>query len=343
MEYLKFEKKITQLKSKALHVFAGPESFLRSEALLLLKKNIGEESLFYKEYNGNEGAKVDSIMMDLASDALFDDFNLIIVKEADSILGDLVEPLKKYMEGPNENSILVVDLQKLDKRSKFAKFVDKKGVLVECNSFFDRPKPWLNLPPWESDLVRWVVGRAKHHRKKITSETAFLLTEAIGNSLKDLDSQLQKIATSISDKPQIANEDVERMVKNSKRGSAFDLLDTISACQLPQSLKIAQQIFTNGLEGKDGQAVYDHTHIALQIIRLIHYRLRQLWKVSVSKDPAGIPEYARRKLVQNVQHFPEAKLIRCWQELLETEHLLKTSKVTPALGVEQLILRFTTS
>lgn len=273
----------------------------------------------------------------MSTDTLFNDKNLIILKNADTILTELAEPLTNYYKSPNPNSILLVELAKLDKRWKFSKTVAKNAIQVDCSALYDRPKPWLRLPPWESPLTKWVCLRCKKYKKIIQPQVAYFLTECVGNNLKSIDSQLQKIATYIKEIPEITEEHVEKLVYNSKKINVFDLLNAVSERKMDVSLKLCRQVFKNGLQAQDGGTISDSTHIALQIQRLLHYRFKQIWQLGISGNSSSISEFAKKQVSSYTKNFSRKKLIFVWKKLLETEYAIKTSRLDPSSSIEQII------
>jgi len=148
MDYTEFVKKFSKEKLKPVYLSYGSEKFLRAEVLQIVRKRLDNQSIFYKEYNATEDFSIASLMNDLCSDALFDDLNFIVIRSAHSSFTALLEPLTAYLKSPNPNSILFLDADKADNRSKFSQMVKKYGGVINCKAFYDRPKPWLNLTPW---------------------------------------------------------------------------------------------------------------------------------------------------------------------------------------------------
>lgn len=338
MNYMQFEREIKK-KIANLYIFYGKENFLKEEGVTTVKDKLPDA--FYTEYDVDNQFNVQELISNLSSDVLFNDTNLIILKNADIMITQLLEPLKAYYKSPNPNSILVIELNKLDNRSKFAKFVKNIAVCVECSPLYDRPKPWLRLPPWESDLAKWVCMRVKKYQKTMTPEAAFFLTEYVGNDLKSLDSQLQKMALFLQDTKNITPEDIEKLVGKSKKINVFDLLDAICSKKLDTSLNLMRQVFANGLQSQDGGSIHDPMHIGLQVLRLLHYRFKQVWQIGISGDSSSIGEYAKRQVSAFTKNFTKQQLIAIWKLLLETELHMKTSRVEPIVSIEQIIIHIT--
>ncbi|WP_372371556.1 DNA polymerase III subunit delta [Candidatus Uabimicrobium sp. HlEnr_7] len=335
---MQFEREVKK-KIANFYIFYGKEKFLKEEGIAMVKEKLADA--FYTEYDVDNQFSVQELISNLSSDVLFNDTNLIILKNADIMTAELLEPLKTYHKAPNPNSVLIMELTKLDNRSKFAKAVKNLATCVECSPLYDRPKPWLRLPPWESDLAKWVCSRVRKYKKTLAPEAAFFLTEYVGNDLKSLDSQLQKIALFLQDKKDITLEDIEKLVGKSKKINIFDLLDAISHKKLDTSLNLMRQVFANGLQEQDGSSTHDPMHIGLKILRLLHYRFKQIWQLGISGDSSSIGEYAKRQVSGFTKNFTKKQLISIWQFLLETELRMKTSRVSPIVSIEQVIIHIT--
>lgn len=333
MKYAQYQKSIGNSKVKPLYVLTGGEIFLRQEAIRLLKKRLGEDKFFFKEYEG-DNLNLAELVSEIYSRPLFEEWNLVIVKKAGPVAAALHDPLTKYLNSPVPSSVVVIELEKLDQRTRFAKLVESKGVLVECDSLKEKTSGAV------SELAGWIMNRVSRYQKKISLEVADYLGKMVGPGLNDLDLQLQKLSMFAAGKDTIELQDIRNLVENRHRINIFDLMDAIFSRQTGPALQLLSQLFKTGNIGQDGQLVIHPSHIALQCLRLIHFRLRQLWKYSVSHDE-DLPQFLQWKLAKQAPLFSEQALASIWKKLMDTEWALKTSQLAPFLALEQLILFIT--
>lgn len=337
MDYLQFEKKIYKGKIAPLYIITGEENFLKKQAVDLIKKRLGEDRIFFKQYAVEKQFNIQNMLNDLYSDALFDDYNLIILHDVDSIVSKLHDAVISYVKSPTSSSILVLVFKKLDMRTKFAKFVKENSIIVDCKALRDEIPSWSRHKEGKSEVVCWIQTRVKNYKKTIDQQPAELLAKLVGNNLSDIDLQIQKLSLFVKERSKIDFEDIKSLVQGSKKVGIFDLMESIFCCKKAESLRLLHLLFQRGLTSQDGQSIYDHTHISLQCMRLIHYKLKQIWKLMINPN-MDMSAYIKRKIMENVKLFSKKRLYLCWKELLQAELSLKTSQLPPNIIMEKLIL-----
>lgn len=327
MNYSQFVKAVSKTKIAPLYVVTGGENFLKKEVIQILKKQLGEDRIFFKEYLADSHFQVQDLMNDLYSKALFDEYNFIIVKDAQIIASKLGDPLLPYVQSPPGGSTLLLDFEKIDQRLKIAKDIIKNyATVIECQSLK------------ENEVLSWLEERAKHYRKKLHPEVAHMLLDLVGNSLGDLDLQMQKLALFRQDRSEIQPQDLKELVQGTKRVNIFDLVDAIASRNSKNSLQLCDLLFERGMLDKEGDSVSDPTQIALTLLRNIHNQLKRIWKVTIAKDRQGMPEFLLRKAADQGKAWDEESLLLAWRQLMETEQSIKSSQVDHSLAIENFIL-----
>ena len=338
MKYLEFLKKLGQEAIKPLYIIIGQENFLKLQAIAAIKNYLGHDRIFFKEYLADKQFDPRCLLDDLYSEALFDDFNLIILRDAQHIITRLYSILKEYVSNPPVHSLWIIEFDKLDQRTKFARLAKEKGVVIECLPLRPDIPSWQKGKRRDSELIEWLYSRVGYYQKNIKERAAYMLAELVGNNLSDLDLQIQKLTLFVKERREITAADIEAMVQGSKRINIFELLDAISARQRQMTMQLLYLLFRRGMMSQDGQAVYDPRRIGLQFLRLIHYRFRQIWKIRVANDFSDIPAFAKSKLMDHAAKFTPAQLVAIWQRLLQTELALKSSQTSPEPALERLLL-----
>ncbi|HNZ66668.1 MAG TPA: DNA polymerase III subunit delta, partial [Planctomycetota bacterium] len=239
-----------------------------------------------------------------------------------------------YLKEPPQTACLVLEFEKIDQRLKFGQTLKKKGVLIQCNPL--KEESWKSKNRL-SELAEWIHLRAEHYQKKIHPDAVQMLCELIGNDLQEIDLHLEKISDKFPNKKEIRPEDLKNAVQNTKKVNVFDFLDTIFSENKQKAFAMSCQLFEKGLVGQDGKNISGSTEITLQILRLIHYRIRQLWQIGVSRDTASISDFIQRKMKPQAERFSATRLKYIWQKTLETEIAIKVEQVSPELALEKLL------
>jgi DNA polymerase-3 subunit delta len=332
MEHTSFSQFLKK-ETLPLYVFTGTEALLKQEVLQNLKFHLGEEKTFFKEWD-NENFDIQKFLDDVYSSPLFEEWSLLILKRADGLETILYEAIEQYLKVPAHKSVIVLEFDKLDLRTKFGKMVTgKTDYVVECNPLKEKSI----FSSGDNKVVQWVLERATFYKTRINYEAANHLVSISGNNLTDLDSQILKLISFV-DNQEIQTEHVTALVSSQQRTNVFDLLEAIFAKNKRLALSLLNQLFERGNVSQDGEVIMEPMHIALQQIRLIHSRLRQLWKVCVSKKTEGIHPYVKQKLSKQASLFSAPKLSLLWHKLLQTEFVLKTSQQSPKLALELFVI-----
>ncbi|NUM36646.1 MAG: DNA polymerase III subunit delta [Candidatus Brocadiae bacterium] len=331
MKYTQFEKSIQKSPLKPVYIILGTEKFLKTQAMDLLKKKVGE-GCFYKEYASDENFSSQNLFADLYSESLFDERNFIVLKDAGKIFSKLGDPLMKYLQSPCSFSTLVLELDKIDQRTKLGKFLKEYDSIIEC-------EPLKENVPWsrENELVKWICQYMERYQKRIKYEAAEMLSEYVGNNLSDLALQIEKLAVYVKEKKEIVPDDIKAIVQATRKVNVFDFQDAISSKDLKKAVKLCDLIFKRYVSTQDGTTLSDHTGIALYLIKMIHKRMKDIWKISISQDTKNIHSFVVSKLQDHCKNFTADSLREIWRKILEAQMDVKISRTDPALSIEKLV------
>lgn len=332
MKYSQFEKTIAKKSIKPVYLLLGTEKFLKNQAIDLLKKKLGEDRLFYKEWLSDENFSAQNFFADLYSQSLFDEHNFILLKDANKVLSKLGDSLIKYIESPCSFSTLILEMEKIDQRTKLGKFLKEYDCTVDC-------EPLKENVPWsrENELVKWICMRMERYQKRIRYEAAESLAEYVGNNLHDISLQIEKLVVYAKDRKEILSDDIHSIVHATRKVNVFDFQDAISTKNLQQAIKFCDLLFRRYVSTQDGTTLSDHTGIALYLLKMIHKRFKDIWKIQISGDTKNIHPYVIKKLKEHCNHFNSKNLREIWRKILEAQLEVKISKSSPSLAIEKLI------
>src|SRR5687768_4582777 len=102
---------------------------------------------------------------------MFSERQVVILKEAQQMRD--IDKLESYIENPLGSTIFVVSYKekKIDGRTKFAKMLKEKGVLLSTKKIYEN-----QLPQWTEEIVH-------SHGYEISKKALMLLVDHIGNDL----------------------------------------------------------------------------------------------------------------------------------------------------------------
>ncbi len=374
MKFTDFTHKCNNTNNLPFYLISGNEYFLKKQALTLIKKQFFLEGGVKEgliEFNGKEtgsnftvnlaggnatqnvkvSALFNGIIDEVRTAPMFGKHKLIIVENADGFLVKYQERILDYIKNPFSINCMILEVLSIDKRTKLAKAMSgKQGVLIECDKLFDSPAPWeIKKPEYDSELTKWIVMHARNYDKTMGLKSAFCLLERTGNSLAIIDRQLDALSTFVGDRNEISIEDIQMFSGVSHREKLFNLLDAIGMKNTISAVKIAENIFNVGMENERKVITFDPRSIAITIVISSHKRMKDLWKIIRILDKGGnrndilektsVKRPFVDKMIKQARNFKEDEMPEKWKYMLEADLLCKTSRLSPALIVEQLITR----
>lgn len=164
---------------------------------------------------------------------MFAERQVVLLKEAQQMRD--IEKLETYVEHPLHSTIFVVSYKnkKVDGRTKFAKLLKEKGVLVSTKKLYDN-----QLPEWTQELIQSM-------NLSISPKGLALLVDHIGNDLTRIENEIEKISVNLGKRKNITEEDIEDFVGVSKEFNVFELQSALAKKDLPKAIRIIQYFEAN--------------------------------------------------------------------------------------------------
>lgn len=232
------EKILTDLRRQSfrpVYWLEGEEEFFIDQIIEYAEKSIlseNEASFNLTIFYGRDTSWADLINA-CRKYPMFSDKQVVILKEAQAMKD--IEKLENYVEKPLASTLLFVAYKgkKLDGRTRLAKLLKDKSVLLSTRKLYDK-----ELPEWTSNLV-------KSKGYTITNKALFLLIDHIGNDLSRLNNEINKLVLNLQDRNNISEDDVETFVGISKDFNVFELQQAIGNKDLYKAIRIIQYFESN--------------------------------------------------------------------------------------------------
>jgi len=164
---------------------------------------------------------------------MFSERQVVLLKEAQQ-MRDL-EKLESYIEKPLSSTILVVSYKekKIDGRTKFAKLLKDRGVLLSTKKIYEN-----QLPQWTEQIVH-------DHGYEISRKALMLLVDHIGNDLSRIANEIEKILVNLGKRKTISEDDIEEFIGISKEFNVFEFQNALANKDLPGCIRIVQYFEAN--------------------------------------------------------------------------------------------------
>ncbi|MBI5686510.1 MAG: DNA polymerase III subunit delta [Verrucomicrobia bacterium] len=276
-----------------------------------------------------------------------------IVKEA---AGELAEVVKK---GLPTGVTLIVSAAEMDKRRAFYLACNKLGEVA----VFDAIDPTKDRD-WEGKVTDFIAAHARALDKTVSRQAIAQLVELNGANLRQIETELEKIAAYVGDRGAIEPADVRAVGSASREAIAWDLNDAVGHRDLGKALRLLDRLLFQGEEVIGLLfAIASRVRQMLILRELVDRKLLRPggeyfnMKGQLDRLPASIRDEmpADRKLNPLLQHpfpvfktlqqaanFTRPQLIRAMEWLLETNQQLVTSSLPDRLTLEELLARIIT-
>jgi DNA polymerase III subunit delta len=217
-----------------VYFFFGEEDFLIDEIVdALVEEGVDDAT---KGFNLDiiHGGEIDGkdIVSVASSFPMMAERRVVIVKDFDRVSNkELVEP---YLEHPSPSTSLILIASKPDTRKKPYPLLKKNSVGGEFSRLYD------------NEIPAWIQRRVKLLRRAITPEAAELLQAYVGNSLREVSNQIDKLLIAVGSKPTIELGDVEAVVGISKEFTVFELTKMVGEKNISKSIEIVERMLDSG-------------------------------------------------------------------------------------------------
>ncbi len=235
---IKYEELVAQLKSrqfKPVYLLMGEEPFYIDRICRFFENKVIEEA--DRDFNQVVLYGKDTSAAEIVANAkefpFGSQYKLVIVKEAKDLKD--IDLLKSYVENPVESSILVICYKYGKLKATQYKAYEKKGVVFESVGI----KDW-NLPDW-------VQKTAAAFKYKLDAQSAYILTEHIGNDLSRIFNEFEKLKVILPPGSSITPDIIEQYIGISKEYNIFELQEALGERNLQKTYKIIQN-FTQHLK-----------------------------------------------------------------------------------------------
>jgi len=250
-------------------------------------------------------------------------WRFILVKEADRSSPDDIRQLLAYVEKPSPSTCLVLWGNSSGPWKKFFPKIREVGAVIHVKPFY------------AGKLIGWIKREAQAHEKRMTREAAEYLKDMVGNRLRDLHNEIEKVVVYVGEKPVIELGDVEEVTSEVKTRTIFELTDAIGMRHSVKALRVLRKMVRAG-----------EAH--LKILGMITRQFRLIWRAKHLVSKGATKEEVGRRL--NLHHFylesileqsasfSEENLREGFRRFLQTDLAMKTTTLSKELLLEKMVV-----
>ncbi|RAJ87805.1 DNA polymerase III delta subunit [Chitinophaga dinghuensis] len=235
MDYQDIIKDWKQKKFKSLYWLEGDEDFFIDQVVNYAEHHLLEEAEKGFNLTVLYGKDTDwsTVINACRRYPMFAERQVVVLKEAQA-MRDLLK-LEAYIDNPLNTTVFVVAHKqgKIDGRSKMAKLIKEKGVLLSTKKLYD------------NQLPAWTEGYVTSRGLAISQKAAILLVDHIGNDLSRIANEIDKLLVNLPDKKKIDESDIEKYVGISKEYNVFELQNALGQKNATKVYKIISYFAAN--------------------------------------------------------------------------------------------------
>ncbi len=234
--------------------------------------------------------------------------------------------LTDYLSNPSETTVVIFVCDELDKRRKMTKLLLEKTVAVEFELLKD------------GELVTWAKGKFKEANAEQDERIVREIVELVGNDARKLTSEIKKLLVAALPDKIISSDLVKSLISNSREITNFQLTDRMLDKNRKGSLETLSKILDDGAE-------------PLMLIGLIanNYRRLLLAKELIREgiDRSEIvritrtPPFKAEEFLGNARRANVEYLTKSLERIANCDISIKSSKATPRMQIEMLVLELT--
>ena len=245
---------------------------------------------------------------------------VVVVKDFDRVANkELLEP---YLEQPSPSTSLVLVAAKPDTRKRPYPLLKKNSVVGEFSRMYD------------NEIPAWIQRHVKTLKKAITPEAAELLHASVGNSLREIANQLEKVSIALGVKPTIEPKDIEAVVGISREFTVFELTKMVGEKNIPKAFEIVERMLDAGESPQ---------YIIVMLTRhfIVLSKLREL-KTTAQSDfelasAVRVSPYFVKEYLSHLRNYSPIAVENAFLALARADKELKSSMTDQKLVMDVLL------
>ncbi len=191
--------------------------------------------------------------------------------------------------------------------------------------------------PKGAALESWIKKRAQGMGVKISGEAVSLLADFIGNQLRLLANELEKLATYVGAGRTIEAGHVHLLSAEVQAARIFDLTDALAQRNRTLALNLLHDLLA---DGQHPLALLPTITSQVRNLLLVKEMAGSGLRAAQIAAAIGSPPFVVEKALRNAGKFSSAQLENTYRRLLDTDAALKRSRLTPEMALDLLVVNF---
>lgn len=318
----------------SVYLLYGSERFLIEEMReKLIQSHI--EPMDVNVYDMNE-IPVDYAIEDAETMPFLSDKRVVIIKNPFFLTGEKQSPsaavehnlkkLEQYLENPSPFAVVIFEApyKKLDDRKKIVKALKRTAKVFEAN------------PLQEKSIPQWIHNECLALNITIDDDAIDQLYSLIGNDLRKLKTEIEKLSLYVGDDGKITVDVVDLLVTRSLEDNIFALVDHVVNKRMNEAFHALFDLF-------------DQKEEPIKIVLLLARQFRLIAQIhslrAKGKSVKQMAAYLKlhpfvvQKIISQSQKFSQDECYQMIQILAETDYFMKTGKFDKMFLLELMLTK----
>ena len=236
-------------------------------------------------------------------------WRLAIIKACEKLPQGTVKDLAEIIEKPVETTKLIAIGDKLDMRRGFYQILSRQGRAVEFRV------------PYDNQMPQWINNCAKRLGLLVDPDAIDLLNRYIGNNLREIAGELEKLSIYVGEGKKIDRSAVEEVVGISRNASIFELTDYIGQRNHVRSLDLLHSFLDQGEEPTRAVAMIGR-HFQL-LLKTQQFMQEAVPREQIARN-LGVAPFFLDSYLQQAQSYIRQRLWYGLGAVVEAEAQLKS-------------------
>jgi DNA polymerase-3 subunit delta len=200
----------------------------------------------------------------------------------------------------------------------------------------DKKKAYIREFTIGRDLARWIEKRMRDKGGSIAPRAAQELARFVGDDLRQLDGELEKLLAHANFQRTVTASDVHSLVSSTQQGNIFALVDAIGLRQRERAMRYLHELLDAG-----ATPPYVLSMIERQFRILLQVKALQAGGATLSQmqKALGIRHaFVIEKSLRQAQNFSMASLEAIYAHLATVEQRIKTGEIQDVLALDLLVV-----
>jgi len=233
---------------KPVYLLAGPQALLIERFIDEIKLSIEKSDRGYQHFTfHSESDSIEEILGKANTYSIFQETNLIIIKNCEKLKKSEITLIENYMDSPSPDTFIVLFSNEANKpKIKNHNNLESKIFKIE------------------DQMEKSVIKEAELLGINLTPKAAHELYRLIGDDLKTISNELLKLSQYFRTKEVIDDKDIQGFISKRNHEDIFQLINSIAGKDKKTAIKVLNELKSIN---------YD----PVSIVSALSWRFRQLW------------------------------------------------------------------